>query len=127
MLSGCNIIKILLFLELENFVEPLMLNIYLRSHSPENDNNTLWDFKFDQTGFQTFISDSLDFLGSSMWDYHAQKKNHIFQIKCNQFTLIIKNPTKPLMFVRKIQKNVDNSALVRNYWSNNNGYIKTIS
>ena len=55
------------------------------------------------------------------------RKNYIFQIKCNQFTLIIKNPTKPLMFVRKIQKNVDNSALVRNYWSNNNGHIKTIS
>ena len=27
----------------------------------------------------------------------------------------------------KYKKNVDNSALVRNYWSNNNGHIKTIS
>ena len=28
----------------------------------------------------------------------------MFQIKCNQFTQIIKNPTKSLIFVRKIQK-----------------------
>ena len=31
------------------------------------------------------------------------------------------------MFVRKVQKNVDNSALVRITWSNNNGNIETIS
>ena len=61
-LSGCSITKILLFLVLENFVELLMLNVYLRSHNPLKDNNTLRDFKFDQIGFQTFISDSLDFL-----------------------------------------------------------------
>ena len=51
----------------------------------------------------------------------------MFQIKCNQFTQIIKNPTKPLIFVRKIQKNIHNSALVRIAWSNNNGHIETIS
>ena len=59
---------------------------------------------------------------------HGQKKkNYIFQIKCNQFTQIIKNQTKHLMFVRKIQKNVGSSALVRIAWSNNNGHIETIS
>ena len=73
MLSECNIMKNLLFLVLENFVELLMSNIYLRSHNPEKGNNTLWDFKFDQIGFQTFISESLVF-GSSMREYHAQKK-----------------------------------------------------
>ena len=52
---------------------------------------------------------------------------YIFQIKCNQFTQIIKSPIKPLMFVKKIQKTVDNSALVRNSWANNSGHIKTIS
>ena len=62
-----------------------------------------------------------------MREYHAQEKNYIFQIKCNQFTQIIKNPTKPLMYVKKIQKNVDNSALVRIAWSNNNALIETIS
>ena len=51
----------------------------------------------------------------------------MFQINCNQFTQIIKNPTKTLIFVRKIQKNIDNSALVRIAWSNNNGHIETIS
>ena len=61
-----------------------------------------------------------------MRKYHA-KKNYIFQIKCNLFTQIIKHPTKPLMFVRKVQKNVDNSVLVRITWSNNNGNIETIS
>ena len=55
------------------------------------------------------------------------KKIYRFQIKCNQFTQIIKSPTKPLMFVQKIQKKVDNSALVRNSWANNNRHIKTIS
>ena len=40
---------------------------------------------------------------------------------------MIKNPIKPLMFVREVQKNVDNSALVRITWSNNNGNIETIS
>ena len=58
---------------------------------------------------------------------HTHKKNHIFQIKCNQFTQVIKNQTKHLMFVRKIQKNIGNSALVRIAWSNNNGHIETIS
>ena len=57
----------------------------------------------------------------------CSKKNYIFQIKCNQFTQVIKSPTKPLIFVKKIQKNVDNSALVRNSWVNNNGHIKTVS
>ena len=56
-----------------------------------------------------------------------QKKIDFFQINCNQFTQIIKNPTKPLIFVRKIQKNIDNSALVRIAWSNDNGHIEAIS
>ena len=51
------------------------------------------------------------------------KKNYTFQIKCNQFTQIIKNPTKFLIFIRKIKKKVDNSALVRISWSNNNEHI----
>ena len=99
-----------------------MLNIYLRSHNPEKGNNTLWDFKFDQIGFQTFISDSLDFLEAACGNI-MHKKNYTFQIKCNQFTQIIKNPTKFLIFIRKIKKKVDNSALVRISWSNNNEHI----
>ena len=62
MLSGCNIIKNLLYLVLENSVELLISNTYLRSHNPEKGNNTFWDFKCDRIGFHTFISDSLDFL-----------------------------------------------------------------
>ena len=62
MLSRCNIIKNLLYLVLENSVELLMSNTYLRSHNPEKGNNLFCDFKCDRIGFQTFISDSLDFL-----------------------------------------------------------------
>ena len=53
----------------------------------------------------------------------STKEIYIFQIKCNQFTQIIKSRTKPLIFVKKIQKNVEN----RNSWANNNGHIKIIS
>ena len=67
----------LLFLVLQNFVELFMSNIYLTSHNPEKGSNTLWEFKFHQIDFQTFISDSLDFLEEACENIMHKKKLYI--------------------------------------------------